>query len=54
MSDRTNRDIGNKRNHQKNKRECSCWYCISGKEKKRILKQKEYDNQTKKILRLLP
>ena len=41
MSDRTNRDIGNKRNHQKNKRECSCWYCISGKEKKRLLRDKE-------------
>lgn len=41
MSDRKNRDIGNKRVHQENKHECSCWLCEEGKVKLRKKKERE-------------
>jgi hypothetical protein len=41
MSDRKNRDIGNKREHQKNKPQCDCWLCREGKTKKRVIRDKD-------------
>lgn len=43
MSDRKNRDRGNKkaRRHY----HCDCWLCIEGKEKKRILKERNRDDR---------
>lgn len=41
MSDRRKRDVGRKREHQQNKHDCDCWYCMDGGTKKKIRKQRE-------------
>jgi 3'-phosphoadenosine 5'-phosphosulfate sulfotransferase (PAPS reductase)/FAD synthetase len=40
MSDRTNRDIGRKKEHKKHWNVCGCWLCTSAKEKIRVLKER--------------
>lgn len=45
MSDRKNRDLGKKKEHQKYKSLCNCWLCIPSKEKKRILREREIRNE---------
>ena len=44
MSDRKNRDRGLK-NSRKNRYLCGCWLCLEGKEKKRILKERNRENR---------
>ena len=39
MSDRKNRDVGRKKEWQKYHHRC--WFCVNGKTKKRLLKQRE-------------
>lgn len=41
MSDRSNRDIGRKKQHKKENNLCGCWLCTSGKDKIRELKEKQ-------------
>lgn len=41
MSDRKNRDRGNKNANRWRKWECGCWHCISDKEKKRRIMDKQ-------------
>lgn len=50
MSDRHNRDVGRKREHQRNKDDCDCWYCMDGSTKSKIVKERE---QRKEIQREL-
>lgn len=40
MSDRANRDLGQKRNQQRHRRYCDCWYCMSDPEKKRRVEER--------------
>jgi hypothetical protein len=40
MSDRKNRDRGQKNANRRGKWECSCWLCISDREKKRRVMEK--------------
>ena len=48
MSDRTNRDVGHKKDYTRRyKKSCGCWHCLTGKEKKYILEEKEYRREKK-------
>lgn len=40
MSDRSNRDVGKKRNQQRHRRYCDCWLCMEDPAKKRILEER--------------
>lgn len=40
MSDRKNRDRGQKNANRRGKCDCSCWLCISDREKKRRVMEK--------------
>lgn len=48
MSDRKNRDVGNKRVHQETKRECSCWICEEGKVKLRKERERQERRERQK------
>lgn len=41
MSDRQNRDVGQKRVKQKYYYRCDCWLCTDGATKKRIKKKRQ-------------
>lgn len=40
MSDRRNRDLGNKRDRQLHRRYCDCWLCMEDPVKKKIIEDK--------------
>ena len=46
MSDRKNRDVGNKREQIKNHPWCDCWMCQKGKDKLRRMKERELRKET--------
>lgn len=50
MSDRRNRDRGRKKEHQANRPECDCWYCMGGAEKKRIQRDRANRKELRKEL----
>lgn len=41
MSDRKNRDRGRKNANRRGKWECTCWLCISDREKKHRIREKQ-------------
>lgn len=45
VSDRTNRDIGNKKAKKAHERLCDCWHCTDGATKKRIKLDRELKRQ---------
>lgn len=49
MSDRRNRDIGNKREYKKHKTYCDCWHCEAGAVKKRVKKDRVDRDDLKEI-----
>ena len=49
MSDRSNRDVGNKRESKKHKNECGCWHCETGATKKRVKKARVDRDDLKEI-----
>ena len=40
MSDRRNRDLGQKRNQQRHRKYCDCWLCMEDPEKKRLVQER--------------
>lgn len=51
MSDRKNRDIGNKREYKKHRRYCTCWHCEEADTKKIEKTQRVNNAELKKILK---
>jgi hypothetical protein len=49
MSDRKNRDRGTKNANRRGKWECTCWLCISDKEKKKRVLEKQGRNAHKSM-----
>jgi hypothetical protein len=50
MSDRSNRDIGRKREYKKHSNLCGCWHCERGAVKKKIKEERAKRKEIQKML----